>query len=397
MSGKKLEMRKVLLFLPLVLLPFLALGFYALGGGSVVKMVPAVQGINTALPDAQLKKADPKDKLGIYELAGKDSSGVGDGAGANGVKDVADRLRFEPAVDPKAKEIRAKLAVISRQVNGPVGSVPGSGNRVRGSGELPGSGSGGVSSGPGGVDQGEGSGAVEVLRLERMMKELKNQGSAGDDLEMRQLNALMDKVLDVQNPERVKERLLRGGNGSGSGEPGSGDGLGPGSGTGSGLVVPDPVFRAIPAMIEGKQKVAEGSSVKMRLLDTMMVNGQVIPKGSLVWGLASVANHRLLLEIKNIGLDNAIIPVSLTVFDRKDAMVGIDAPEALMAEVAGSGADNALQGMQFLGMDQSLGVQAAGAGITAAKTLFNKKVRKIRVKLRAGYPLLLRDNARSIR
>jgi hypothetical protein len=59
-------------------------------------------------------------------------------------------------------------------------------------------------------------------------------------------------------------------------------------------------------------------------------------------------------------------------------------------------ADNALQNMQFMGMDQSLGVQAAGAGIDAAKSLFSKKVRRIKVKLKGGYPLLLRDNTKKI-
>jgi hypothetical protein len=48
--------------------------------------------------------------------------------------------------------------------------------------------------------------------------------------------------------------------------------------------------------------------------------------------------------------------------------------------------------MQFLSMDQSLGTQAATAGISAAKGLIGKKVRKIRVKLHNGETVLLRDN-----
>ncbi|MEB0278808.1 conjugative transposon protein TraM [Mucilaginibacter sp. 10B2] len=68
------------------------------------------------------------------------------------------------------------------------------------------------------------------------------------------------------------------------------------------------------------------------------------------------------LEIKNIGVGNAIIPVNITVFDQQDSMIGLYAPEAVITDAISGGADNALQNMQFVGgMDQSLGLQAAGA------------------------------------
>jgi hypothetical protein len=43
-------------------------------------------------------------------------------------------------------------------------------------------------------------------------------------------------------------------------------------------------------------------------------------------------------------------------------------------------------------MDPSVSAQVAGAGITAAKGLFGRKVKQVRVKVKAGYQLLLRDN-----
>jgi len=97
------------------------------------------------------------------------------------------------------------------------------------------------------------------------------------------------------------------------------------------------------------------------------------------------------LDIKNIRLGNAIIPVDLSVFSL-DGLLGIDAPEAELGETAGNGVGNGVQSMQFLGMDQSLGIQAAGAGIDAAKGLLNKKVKRIKVKLKDGQRILLRNN-----
>ncbi len=94
-------------------------------------------------------------------------------------------------------------------------------------------------------------------------------------------------------------------------------------------------------------------------------------------------------------MGNAIIPVNITVFDQQDSMIGLYAPEAVITDGISGGADNALQSMQFVGgMDQSLGVQAAGAGITAAKGLFSKKVQRIKVKLDNGRAILLRDNTK---
>jgi hypothetical protein len=43
-------------------------------------------------------------------------------------------------------------------------------------------------------------------------------------------------------------------------------------------------------------------------------------------------------------------------------------------------------------MDQSVGAQAASVGVEAAKGLFNRKVKQIKVKVKAGYEVLLKDS-----
>ncbi|OKS86130.1 conjugative transposon protein TraM [Mucilaginibacter polytrichastri] len=350
---QKVEKKKILL---LMLIPILIVGaliFYALGGGrgQAKNLDGAAKGINTALPEAQFKKEVPTDKMGIYDLNKNDTAEAND----NGIKDLADKMGFDAQNDPQTKAINDKLAAIYKQVSAPVTSPP---PYSRGS-----------SSGFSGAD--EDNNAKEVARLEKMMKNLQQNGN-GADPEMAQLNTLMDKILDAQNSGRAVSR-----------SPKPVDGKA------------DTLFKAIPAVIEGNQKVIEGASVKMRLLDTIVINWQTIPKGTLVYGLAVLSNQRLNLEIKNIGLGNAIIPVSITVFDKKDAMVGLYAPEAVITDAISGGADNALQSMEFIGgMDQSLGVQAAGAGINAAKGLFSKKVKRIKVKLDNNRAVLLRDNTK---
>jgi conjugative transposon TraM protein len=156
-------------------------------------------------------------------------------------------------------------------------------------------------------------------------------------------------------------------------------------------VASDSAFSAIPAIIDGDQKVPPGGIVKLRLKDSITIRGITFPKGQSLSGLCAITNQRLLLDIKNIRLGNTIIPVNLTVFSL-DGLVGIDAPKAELAGAAGDGASSALTNMQFLSMDQSLSTQAATAGISAAKGLLSKKVKKIRVKLKGDQTVLLRNN-----
>nr|WP_305120580.1 conjugative transposon protein TraM [Pedobacter sp. SYSU D00382] len=154
----------------------------------------------------------------------------------------------------------------------------------------------------------------------------------------------------------------------------------------------DSQFRAIPAIIDGDQKAVQGSVIKLKLLDSIIVAGQVIPKGHNIYGLGSFSNQRLNLEIKNIRMGNLIVPVNLTVFDQQDAMIGINAPEAVLTDAVNNGVVNAAGSVSLPGFD--LTTQLAGAGIDAARSLLSKKLKRIKQPLKSGYPLLLRDNTR---
>jgi conjugative transposon TraM protein len=185
---------------------------------------------------------------------------------------------------------------------------------------------------------------------------------------MKQLNSMLTKIQAIQNPESVKAKPKK--------KAGS-----------------DSAFRAIPAVIDGRQKVMNGGTVRLKLTDSIKLKGIVLPKGQLLFGACQVTNQRLLLNIQNIRIGKEIIPVDLTVFSL-DGLPGIPAPEAELSGAAGDGANNALESMQFLSMDESLGSQAAAGGINAAKGLFSKKVKKIKVKLKDNFAVLLRDNTR---
>src|SRR4051812_24846402 len=49
-------------------------------------------------------------------------------------------------------------------------------------------------------------GSSDINRLEQMMA-VNKQDTGSEDPEMKELNGVMEKILDIQHPERVKERI----------------------------------------------------------------------------------------------------------------------------------------------------------------------------------------------
>jgi hypothetical protein len=340
--------KKFLLVLPLIIVAFLTLGFKVLGGGSGNAEQPAhQQGINTQLPEAQFKSEKHQTKMGLYDQAAKDSVSASNNTASPsfGFKDEKNTQLSTAGqrgitADDHEQEIKQKLAQIRQEVNRPEPVVK-----------------------PAAVQQGT---DLNTEKLEKLLKSM--QEGKTEDPEMQQLGTLLDKIQAIQNPGVAISNLKT-----------------------SLPSVKDTAFKAIPAVIDGSQKVLQGGVVKLRLTDTMSLKGMVFNKGQLLFGNCTIVNQRLLLDIKNIRIGTAIVPVNLTVYSL-DGIIGLNAPEAEFAEAAGSGADDALQSMQFLSMDQSLATQAAGAGISAAKSLLGKKVKRVKVKLEDSRQVLLRNN-----
>jgi len=327
------KQRKFYLILPLLVIPFLTMAFWALGGGKTAQTQTAAKGIDTTLPQAQFKPGK-QDKMTVYQAALHDSAQSGISPSflkAMGMK------RDSTSADANAERIQTKLAQIHRQLARPEVQQPA-------------------------YDPQTEATEQKIKQLHQLMRSVKS--SQQEDPQMKQLSQMLTQIQAIQNPGSVKIEKK------------------PEDNT---------PFKAIPAIIDGKQKVVDGGAVRLKLTDSVIVKNQTLPKGQELFGVCQVTNQRLLLTIENIRLDNQIIPVNLTVFSL-DGMPGIPAPEAELSGAAGNGAGDAVQSMQFLTMDQSLGAQAAAGGVNAAKSLFSKKIKKIRVKLKDGYPVLLKIN-----
>lgn len=344
--------KKLLLFLPVLILLFSALIFMAFGGGkgNTAQATAQQKGINTELPSAQFKGEKPQDKLSLYDQADKDSVSAKTSAGNSAFTSL--KTGASPSAEAAANneaQLNQKLTQLRQVISQPPQQPPVTKPVVTA------------------TDNSPALNPADIDRLEKLAQGMKNQQT--EDPQMRQLAGMMDKLLQLQHPELVTQQLKQQ----------------------QKTAAPDSVFKAIPAGIDGNQKVAPGGTVKLRLADSVRLKGILLPKGFNLFGNCTVTNQRLLLNIKSIRLGTSIIPVDLTVY-YTDGLPGLPAPEAELADAGGNGASNAVQSMEFMPMDQTLATQAAAGGIEAAKTLFSKKVRKIRVKLHNGQPVLLKNN-----
>jgi len=236
--------------------------------------------------------------------------------------------------------------------------------------------------------------------------------SSQPDPEMQQISGMLENILDLQYPERMEQKLkaesaknrgriygvatvqeqqLIGSLGPSSAlQDGFGRGMQHNGFFGLEQQGNNMVDNAVSATVAETQTVVNGSTVKMSLAQDIYVNGNKIPKNTYVYGTASLRGERLAIEVTTIRHGNSIYPVELTVYDL-DGLTGIYIPGAINRDVAKSSADRSVQTLGVTTLSDSWGAQAAGAGIEAAKGLFSRKVKLIKVTLKAGYSVLLRD------
>lgn len=419
---KEQRRQRFFLVLPALVLPFMTLFFWSMGGGTGVEAKanePVKKGINKSIPDAQLKDEGAMDKLSFYDQAAKDSvlhsdqkgkdTGYGlppadAGAGypamaisPNGYSGLrSSPYAGGPYNDPNEAKIYQRLEQLNQALSQPEPPLTSSEQRLgfNGSSSLDGK---------------------DVDRLERLMKQMQG-GDSEVDPEMEQINGVLNKIMDIQNPERVQQQLKEASKRNKenvfpvsaakerqiislleaktkSKEAETANEKNDLNGFYS-LDVDRQVQdgqNTVEAVIHETQTIVNGSTVKLRLLNDIYVNGKLIPKDNFVFGTASLNGERLEISISSIRLKKFLFPVSLSVVDI-DGIGGIYIPGAISRDVAKQSTDRAIQDLSFGTMSDNIGVQAAGAGLEAAKSLFSKKVKLIKVTVKAGYNVLLHDD-----
>lgn len=408
-SLKYARQRKFLVALPLLTLPFLTFMFWALGGGSgsaATAHTNTREGLNLKLPDARFKNETELNKLSFYQQAALDAAKTKEAEKLDpywhksiidsGMWDAEKFSLVNNGIDANQMKVYDKLDELKTVLN-----------KSQEAARIPPQ----TSHYP--YSSKSYSSSNDVERLQSLMREMNEDKT--EDPEIKQLNEMLDKIQAIQHPEQPKTISKTSARKTLAVKPKNSIAdisflkrdtnkvynsetmiAAPESNafysTASFDANDDSSFsNAIEAIVPETQTIVAGSTIKLALSNAAVIQDITIPAGSLIYGATSLVNERLKIEITSIRFQNSILPVSLNVYDL-DGQEGIYVPGSINRTVAKESANNALRGMSSTTIDPSIVAQAASVGIEAAKNLFGKKIKLIKMTVNAGYRVLLKDN-----
>jgi conjugative transposon TraM protein len=147
------------------------------------------------------------------------------------------------------------------------------------------------------------------------------------------------------------------------------------------------------ACVHGDQTILNGQGVRLRLMEHIRMGKTLIPRNTLVSGMAKIQGERLDITVNSVEFSGQILPVELTVYDL-DGQRGIFIPNlqelsAAKEIVANMGTS---AGTSF-NLNSDAGEQFAadmGRNLIQGVSQFTaKKLREVKVHLKSGYKLYL--------
>lgn len=419
-TTKQLKQRQFFTVLPVLVLPFLTMAFWALGGGSGLaadRNNTAQTGINIDLPDVAATNEGPLDKMAHYKKMALDSAKLKElwkndpyfsrsfsasSTSADTDKQAAtapeqdfqstasysdlrplDEDNYEEQLLVKLEALNKAMATPEEQEQEPAYPLQKEPLAL----------------------------TADVDRLEHMMESMQQKPDY-QDTEMLEMNRMLERILDIQHPERVQVRLQQQQQTAAqqafaikaadqdvvsllteeeANEPETVTRL---SRNGFYGLEDEPFAstesNTLPAVIHETQTLVSGATIKLRLLKDVIVNGMSLKKDHFLFGTATVNGERLQVSIQHIRSGEHLLPVALSVHDA-DGMKGIHIPGAISRDVAKQSGDRVAQSFGMTTVNPTLGAQAAGAGIEAARSLLSKKIKLVKVTVKAGYRVWLKD------
>lgn len=149
----------------------------------------------------------------------------------------------------------------------------------------------------------------------------------------------------------------------------------------------------ISAVVAGDQTISNGQSVKLRLTEPMWVGSRLIPRNTIVVGSGRLNGERLEIEITSIESEGSVYEVELQVYD-SDGQEGINIPNSMETEALQEiGANMGSTVGSSINISTDAGAQIVsdvGRGLlNGVSQYLTKKVREVKVKLKANYRVML--------
>ena len=152
----------------------------------------------------------------------------------------------------------------------------------------------------------------------------------------------------------------------------------------------------ISACVATDQSVTDGQSVRLRTLEPMWIGNSLLPKNTSIVGVARLQGERLEIKIENVEALGCIMEVDLSVYD-SDGQEGINIPNSMESDALHEiGANMGSTMGSSINLTTNAGAQLAsdvGKGlINGVSQYLNKKLRTVKVHLKSGYKIMLKQN-----
>ena len=152
----------------------------------------------------------------------------------------------------------------------------------------------------------------------------------------------------------------------------------------------------ISACVASDQSITDGQSVRLRTLEPMWIGNSLLPKNTTVVGAARLQGERLEIKVESIEALGCIMEVDLSVYD-SDGQEGINIPNSMESDALHEiGANMGSSMGSSINLTTNAGAQLAsdvGKGlINGVSQYLNKKLRTVKVHLKSGYKIMLKQN-----
>lgn len=158
-------------------------------------------------------------------------------------------------------------------------------------------------------------------------------------------------------------------------------------------VLPVDTAPTIRACVAQTQVVRVGSTIALRLLEPVRIDGEVIPRNTPLYGAVSVTTDRLRVTVTSIEYRGRIFQVQAEAYDL-DGQPGINVPNsrertALKEALASVGQTAGTSVNITHSAGQQVLAELARGGIQASSRYLSEKLREVRITLKANHQILL--------
>ena len=149
----------------------------------------------------------------------------------------------------------------------------------------------------------------------------------------------------------------------------------------------------VRACVASTQVIRAGSTVQLRLLEAVRIDGVTIPRNTLVYGAATIAGMRLQVTVSSVEYGGRIFAVEAAAYDL-DGQPGLNVPNsrertALKEALASVGQTAGTSVNVTRSAGQQVLSELARGGLQASSQYVAGKLREVKITLKANHQLLL--------